>query len=113
MDFQESGAEESNPYLTSPTLVFSLILICVYIAIGFLVGDFVSPLSLPNSQVLLVLAQCDGPLPIYPWTLVTSLFLHANIIHIASSILFLLLSGFILEDQLTQTRSVTPFFFTG
>jgi len=109
---QASGKTKSNPYLTSPTLVLSLLLICVYVAIGFLVGDFVSPL-LTNSPVLLFLAQCDGPLPIYPWTLVTSIFLHANIIHIASNILFLLLFGFILEEQVTKTRWMTTFFLTG
>src|SRR5207245_10305686 len=76
-------------------------------------GDFVSPLSIPDSQVLLVLAECDEPLPIYPWTLVTSIFLHASIIHIASNILFLLLFGFILEEQVTKTRWVTTFFLTG
>lgn len=112
-DLRESGGRASNPYLTSPTLFFSLALICVYVAIGFLVGDFVSPLSGPNSQLLLFLAQCDGPLPIYPWTLVTSIFLHASIIHIASNILFLLLFGFILEEQVTKTRWVTTFLLTG
>jgi len=109
---QASGKTKSNPYLTSPTLVLSLLLICVYVAIGFLVGDFVSPL-LTNSPVLLFLAQCDGPLPIYPWTLVTSIFLHASIIHIASNILFLLLFGFILEEHVTKTRWMTTFFLTG
>ena len=107
-----SGKKTTNPYLTSPTLVLSLILICVYSAIGFLVGDFVSPLS-TNSPILLFLAQCDGPLPIYPWTLVTSIFLHASIIHIASNILFLLLFGFILEEQVTKTRWMATFFLTG
>lgn len=112
-DFQASDEKPSKLYLASPTLVFSFALICVYIAIGFLVGDFVNPLSTSNSQVLLVLSQCDGPLPIYPWTLVTSIFLHASIIHIASNILFLLLFGFILEEQVTKTRWVTTFFLTG
>ena len=111
-NIQASGEKKSNPYLTFPTFVFSLILICVYVVIGFLVGDFVSPLS-TNSSVLLFLAQCDGPLPIYPWTLVTSIFLHASIIHIASNILFLLLFGFILEEQVTKTRWMTTFFLTG
>ena len=111
-NIQASGKTKSNPYLTSPTLVLSLLLICVYVAIGFLVGDFVSPL-LTNSPVLLFLAQCDGPLPIYPWTLVTSIFLHASIIHIASNILFLLLFGFILEEHVTKTRWMTTFFLTG
>jgi membrane associated rhomboid family serine protease len=113
-DFQASDGEKLNPYLTSPTLIFSLILICVYVAIGFLVGDFISPTSaVPNSNVLQVLVQCDGPLPLYPWTVVTSIFLHASVIHIASNILFLLLFGFILEEQVTKTRWVTTFFLTG
>ncbi|TMI07619.1 rhomboid family intramembrane serine protease [Candidatus Bathyarchaeota archaeon] len=111
-NIQASTEKKSNPYLISPTLILSLILICVYGAIGFLVGDFVSPLS-TNSPVLLLLAQCDGPLPIYSWTLVTSIFLHASIIHIASNILFLLLFGFILEEQVTKTRWMTTFFLTG
>ena len=111
-NLEVSGERKSNPYLTSPTVVFSLILICVYVVIGFLVGDFVSPFS-TTSSVLLFLAQCDGPLPIYPWTLVTSIFLHASIIHIASNILFLLLFGFILEEQVTKTRWMTTFFLTG
>ena len=106
-DFQESGERSSNPYLTSPTLVFSLILIVIYLAIGVLGGDLVHPL-LP-----LALVQCDGPLPIYPWTLVTSIFLHASIIHIASNVLFLLIFGFILEEQVTKTRWVATFFLTG
>ncbi len=106
-DFQESGERSSNPYLTSPTLVFSLVLIVVYVAIGVLGGDLVNPL-LP-----LALVQCDGPLPIYPWTLVTSIFLHAGIIHIASNVLFLLIFGFILEEQVTKTRWVATFFLTG
>jgi membrane associated rhomboid family serine protease len=106
-DFRGSGEKSSNPYLTSPTLVFSFILIAVYVAIGFLGGDLVNP-ALP-----LTLMQCDGPLPIYPWTLVTSIFLHAGIIHIASNVLFLLLFGFILEEQVTKTRWVTTFFLTG
>ena len=101
-DFQGSEERPSNPYLTSPTLVFCAILIAVYVAIGILGGD------LP-----LVLAQCDGPLPIYPWTLVTSIFLHASIIYIAGNLLFLFIFGFILEEQVTKTRWVTTFLLTG
>ena len=102
-----------NPYLTSPTLLFSLSLILFYGFVGFVVGDYVSPLGAPNSGVLIYLAQCDGPFPIYPWTIVTSIFLHAGIIHLASNILFLLLFGFILEEQVTKKRWVTSFLVTG
>jgi membrane associated rhomboid family serine protease len=106
-EFQGSEERPSNPYLTSPTFVFCIILVAVYVAIGILGGDLVNPV-LP-----LALAQCDGPLPIYPWTLVTSIFLHASIIHIASNVLFLLIFGFILEEQVTKTRWVTTFLLTG
>lgn len=43
----------------------------------------------------------------------TSIFLHASVIHIASNILFLLLFGSILEEQVTKTRWITTFFLTG
>jgi len=109
-----------SEYLGSPTLVFSLALILVYVSVSFFVGDLVNPLG-TNGQppsprkalVLIDLGQCDGPLPVYPWTLVSSIFLHSGIIHIASNVLFLLLFGFILEDQVTKTRWVITFFLTG
>ena len=108
------GLEKSpNPFLTSPTLLFSSTLILVYILIGLTVGDYLNPLNAPNSEVLLFLAQCDGPFPIFPWTIVTSIFLHAGIIHIASNIFFLLLFGIILEEQVTKKRWITTFFLTG
>lgn len=101
----EKGSQ--NVFFRSPTLVVSIILIAVYIIIGILGGDLVYP-PLP-----LALMQCDDPLPIYPWTLLTSIFLHANIIHIAGNVLFLLIFGFILEEQVTRTRWITTFFLTG
>jgi len=99
---------------SSPTLSFSIILISVYVSIGLLVQNITDPLSaLPNSPILALLTQCDGPLPIYPWTLVTSIFLHANIVHIVGNALFLLIFGFILEEQVTKSRWIVTFFLTG
>jgi membrane associated rhomboid family serine protease len=94
-------------YLSSPTLLFSAILIAIYLIIGALSGDLVNP------PVPLALAQCDGPLPLYPWTLLTSIFLHAGLIHLASNVLFLLIFGFILEEQVTKTRWTATFLLTG
>lgn len=96
-----------SPYLLAPTLFFSLVLISVYVIIGLIGGD------LANPPWPIVLVQCDNPLPIYPWTLVTSIFLHANLLHIAGNVLFLLLFGFIFEDQVTKRRWITTFFLTG
>lgn len=105
--FLEPKQRSAIPYLSSPTLLFSAILIATYLIIGILGGDLVNP-PLP-----LALAQCDGPLPLYPWTLITSIFLHAGLIHIASNVLFLLIFGFILEEQVTKTRWTTTFLLTG
>lgn len=114
MQDTSAGLErQPNPYLTSPTLLSVVTLVLVYVFVGFVVGDYVSPLTAPNSGALLLLAQCDGPLPIYPWTIVTSIFLHAGIIHLASNILFLLLFGFILEEQVTKKRWSMTLFLTG
>jgi membrane associated rhomboid family serine protease len=45
--------------------------------------------------------------------MVSSIFLHAGIIHIASNVLFLLIFGFILEEQVPKTRWIASFFLTG
>ncbi len=111
-DLEQSSGNPFFSYLLSPTVTFCLSLVLVYLVVGVLVGNVADPLS-SDSSLLFGLAQCDGPLPIYPWTLLTSIFLHAGIIHIASNVLFLLIFGFILEEQVTKTRWVVTFLLTG
>ena len=98
--------------LQSPTVIFSLILVAVYIIIGAIVGNFFEPIQLQNIFVDLVV-QCDVPTPIFPWTILTAIFLHASILHIVSNVFFLLFFGFILEEQVSKSRWVTTFFITG
>src|SRR2546425_9031609 len=98
--------------LRSPTAIFSLILIAIYTIIGAIVGNFFDPLSTGNI-ILYLLVQCDAPTPIFPWTVLTAIFLHASILHIASNFFFLLFFGFILEEQVSKSRWVTTFFITG
>ena len=109
---ESTGSRGASAILRSPTVIFSLILVVVYIIIGAIVGDFFEPIQLQNSVVDL-LVQCDAPTPIFPWTVLTAIFLHASILHIASNIFFLLLFGFILEEQVSKSRWVTTFFVTG
>src|SRR6266487_2788647 len=45
--------------------------------------------------------------------ILTAIFLHASILHIASNVFFLLFFGFILEEQVSTSRWVTIFFVTG
>ena len=89
-----------------------MILIAVYIIVGSVVGNFLEPIQLQNIFVDLVV-QCDVPTPIFPWTLLTAIFLHENILHIAGNVFFLLFFGFILEEQVSKSRWLMTFFITG
>src|SRR2546430_4862480 len=109
----ESGRSRgAKAILRPPTAILSLILVAVYIIIGATVGNFFDPLSTGN-VILYLLVQCDAPTPIFPWTVLTAIFLHASILHIASNVFFLLFFGFILEEQVTKSRWVMTFFITG
>jgi membrane associated rhomboid family serine protease len=109
---ESNGSRRIRAILRSPTVVFSLVLVAVYIIIGAVVGNFFDPIQLQNIFVDL-LVQCDAPTPIFPWTVLTAIFLHASILHIASNVFFLLFFGFILEEQVSKSRWVTTFFITG
>jgi membrane associated rhomboid family serine protease len=117
---QSEASRGVGTYLQSPTIILTLILIAVYLVVGLVVGDLGSPIStaenMPGStgySLVLSLMQCDTPLPIYPWTILTTIFLHAGILHIAGNLLFLLLFGFILEEQVTKSQWLATFFITG
>src|SRR5438105_729636 len=109
---ESDGSRGAKAILRSPTVIFSLVLVAVYIIIGAIVGNFFEPIQLQNIFVDLVV-QCDVPTPIFPWTILTAIFLHASILHIASNVFFLLFFGFILEEQVSKSRWVTTFFITG
>src|SRR5213080_1167735 len=109
---ESDGSRGAKAILRSPTVIFSLVLVAVYIIIGAIVGNFFEPIQLQNIFVDLVV-QCDVPTPIFPLTILTAIFLHASIIHIASNVFFLLFFGFILEEQVSKSRWVTTFFITG
>ncbi|HEX4920656.1 MAG TPA: rhomboid family intramembrane serine protease [Candidatus Bathyarchaeia archaeon] len=103
-------------YLRSPTIIITITLIAIYLIISTLVGDYAEPIATAESTgsvPVLLLMQCDGPLPIFPWTVLTTIFLHVNVIHIASNLLFLVLFGFILEEQVTKSQWLMTFFITG
>ncbi len=115
-DSYSSGSEGISHYLRSSTVIVTLTLIAVYLIIGTAVGDYISPVETGEANgnyLILLLMQCDGPYPIFPWTVLTAIFLHANVLHIASNLLFLLLFGFILEEQVTKSQWFATFFITG
>src|SRR5438094_10459682 len=108
---ESDGSRGAKAILRSPTVIFSLVLVAVYIIIGAIVGNFFEP-PLSGNIILDLLVQCDAPTPIFPWTVLTAIFLHANILHIASNVFFLLFFGFILEEQVSKSHLVMTFFIT-
>ena len=109
---ESNGSRRIRAILRSPTIIFSLVLVAVYVIIGVIVSNFFEPIQLQNIFVDLVV-QCDVPTPLFPWTVLTAIFLHASILHIASNVFFLLFFGFILEEQVSKSRWVMTFLITG
>jgi len=113
---QSDGFRGVATYLRSPTIIITIILIAVYVIVATAVGDFANPIGTGENTgnlLVLLLMQCDAPTPIFPWTILTTIFLHAGILHIAGNLLFLLLFGFILEGQVTKNQWFATFFITG
>src|SRR6266540_2911626 len=108
-----SGSTEPRwvQLLSSPTLIISAILVVVYVIVGIAAGSLLDPIQ-PVPLVYLLM-QCDNPIPIFPWTILTAIFLHANILHIASNLVFLLFFGFVLEEQVSKSQWIMTFFITG
>lgn len=112
-------SEESRgiaSYLRSPTIIITITLIAMYILISAAVGDFTSPIytgGIRGNLLVFTLTQCDTPTPIFPWTVLTAIFLHANIIHLVSNLFFLVFFGFILEERVTKSQWMMTFFVTG
>jgi membrane associated rhomboid family serine protease len=106
--------------LSSPTIFFSIFLVVVYVLISLSAQDFVNPVDSAPYLVRVSLVQCnpcillEPGLPWTPWTLVTSIFLHAGPLHLASNIFFLLIFGYVLEEQLNdRVKWIKIFFLTG
>jgi membrane associated rhomboid family serine protease len=111
-----TGSRRIAAYLHSPTIIITLILIAVYVVVGGVVGDYANPIDTglrEGNLLVILLTQCDGPTPVFPWTIITAIFLHASILHIASNGFFLLFFGFILEEQVSKSRWIMTFFITG
>jgi len=92
-------------------LIISVVLVVVYAIVGIAAGSLLDPIQ--PVPVVYLLMQCDDPAPIFPWTILTTIFLHANFLHIASNLLFLLFFGFVLEEQVYKSQWITTFFITG
>ncbi len=94
----------------SPTVWMSVILVIVYLALAVSGGDILSS----NYDLIYPLAQVNetvwhGAI----WLLFTSMFLHANLAHLGGNVLFLLIFGTSLEEQVSTREWLITYFLSG
>lgn len=92
--------------LASPTIAL-LVVFAVVFAIQSVVGMFTGP---PASRSLFALST---PITLNPWTVVTSVYAHGSLSHLAANAAALLLVGLLLERQTTPFRFHVYFLLTG
>ncbi len=94
----------------SPSVWMSVILVVVYFFLGILGGNILSL----NYEMFYPLAQVNdavwhGAL----WMLFTAMFLHANPAHLGGNLLFLLIFGTSLEEQVPTKKWLVTYFSSG
>src|SRR3989304_8826687 len=86
------------------------VLIIVYIALGIAGGDILSL----NYDVAYPLAQVNEAIwHGAVWMLITAMFLHANPIHLLGNVVFLLIFGTSLEEQVSRRKWLVTYFLSG
>jgi len=97
--------------LKSPTIMLVLANVIVYVYTSILSGNFLetsmnvmSGLGQFNYYVL----NCG-----YYWQLFTSMFVHANLAHLANNMIFLLIFGFRAEELFTEKEYLAIYFVSG
>jgi len=86
------------------------ILVIIYVTTGILAGDFLEPdLSVVYPFLQVNAEVWHGAI----WMLFTSMFLHANLLHLGGNVFFLLLFGTALEEQVSVNRWIVTYFTSG
>jgi membrane associated rhomboid family serine protease len=88
----------------------AVILIIIYLALGIVGGDLLSlnyDVALPLTQVNEAVRH--GAL----WMLFTAMFVHANPSHLGGNVLFLLIFGTSLEEQVTTRKWLVTYLTSG
>jgi membrane associated rhomboid family serine protease len=88
----------------------SAILVIVYLVVGIAGGNILSL----NYEMFYPLAQVnDAVWHGEVWMLFTAMFLHANPAHLGGNVLFLLIFGTSLEEQVSTRKWLTTYFSSG
>ena len=84
-----------------------------FVIIACILVSLVSWLSNPDVVLEYLAFSGDNLLKGRAWTLITSLFLHADLLHLAGNMLFLYVFGKTMEEDLGATKTLGTFFFGG
>jgi len=103
-------AKHSSRLRDSPSVLMSTLLVVVYVITGVTGGNLLSL----NYDMFYPLAQVNqavwhGAV----WMLITSMFLHANPTHLGGNVLFLLIFGTSLEEQVPRRKWLVTYFSSG
>jgi rhomboid protease GluP len=94
----------------SPSVLMSGTLLIIYVALGIAGGSLLTF----NYQLFLPLAQVNAAVwQGAVWMLVTAMFIHANPAHLGGNLLFLLIFGTSLEEQVTHRKWLATYFSSG
>jgi membrane associated rhomboid family serine protease len=102
--------EGDSKIRASPSVWMAAVLVTVYLTLGIAGGDLLSL----NLDVAYPLAQVNeavwhGAV----WMLLTAMFLHANPAHLGGNVLFLLIFGTSLEEQVSKKKWLVTYFSSG
>jgi len=94
----------------SPSVWMATVLVIIYATTAILAGNLFEP----DLDVLYWFVQVNvevwhGAI----WMLFTSMFLHANLLHLGGNVFFLLLFGTALEEQVSVKRWIVTYFASG
>jgi len=94
----------------SPSVMMSAFLLIIYEALGIAGGNLLSF----NYQLFLPLAQVNAAVwQGAVWMLFTAMFMHANPTHLGGNLLFLLIFGTSLEEQVSRKKWLATYFSSG
>jgi len=107
---RQMNDHRSSRIRDSPSVWMSGILIMIYLVLGILGGNLGS-LNYDYAYLLVQINQAVWAGDV--WMLFTSMFLHANLLHLGGNVLFLLIFGTSLEEQVSTKKWLITYLMSG
>jgi len=106
----EDGSEMRSRSMLTPTVFLVIVNILVYVYTSVVGGNFIKT----NTSVLIQLGQANSKvLNGDYWQLLTSIFVHVDISHIALNMLFLIIFGLRAEELFTTEEYFSVYMLSG